>query len=86
LDVGDQWHYLFTNVDTNEETEYDVSNLDDTYPLSVEDNTINPDFKDRLFKAVINVVPGKVYQGLEYFEIQNKLIIVDLKLLENQNQ
>jgi hypothetical protein len=81
FEMGDQSHYHFIDIETKEENEYDVSDLNSNYPLDDENGNINPDLKNQLFKAIINVVPGKVYMGEEYFETQDKTIIVDLRRL-----
>lgn len=83
LEIGDQWHYLFTDVQTNVEKEYDVSDLRD-FSILGDEAGINKALKNQLFNVTINTVPGKVYQGEEYFDIQDKTIIVNLKLQKSK--
>jgi hypothetical protein len=66
VQIGDYYHYIFLNTATRQEDEYETRYLRDGLQLlNNEESDINPEYKNKLFRAIINRVPGLVPVGPE---------------------
>lgn len=81
VEVGDFYHFIFTNVATGEQVEYGMNYLDDNINLLDESETeMNPKYANKLFKAVVNKLPGLVPTGPEEMGPGEVELLIELVL------